>query len=100
MRQFLLILIVSFTVLIANFGGQCVTSMSEELSKAAYGSLWYEQDMKFKKDFKAFLIYLDDGIVFEIKGIYRVDLEYFVIVSIYGLNLCLKSNIYFILTDL
>jgi hypothetical protein len=81
MRQFLLILIVSFTVLIANFGGQCVTSMSEELSEAAYGSLWYEQDMQFKKDFKAFLIYLDDEIVFEIKGIYRVDLEYFVIVK-------------------
>jgi hypothetical protein len=80
MRQLLLILIVSFTVLIANFGGQCVTSMSEELSEAAYGSLWYEQDMKFKKDFKAFLIYLNQEVVFEIRGIYRVDLEYFVIV--------------------
>jgi hypothetical protein len=81
MRQFYLLILVSLTVLIANFGGQCVTSMSEELSEAAYGSLWYEQDMQFKKDFKAFLIYLDDGIVFEIKGIFRVDLEYFVIVS-------------------
>ncbi len=54
--------------------------MSEELSEAAYGSLWYEQDLKFKKDFKAFLIYLDQEIVFQIKGIFRVDLEYFVIV--------------------
>jgi hypothetical protein len=65
-------------ILFSNYYGQCVTSMGEELSEAAYGSLWYEQDMKFKKDFKAFLIYLDDGIVFEIKGIYRVDLENFV----------------------
>ncbi len=51
--------------------------MSAELSEAAYGSLWYEQDMKFKKDFKAFLIYLDDEIVFEIEGIFRVDLDNF-----------------------
>jgi hypothetical protein len=56
-----------------------VTSTSEELSEAAYGSLWYEQDMKFKKDLKAFFIYLNDEIKFEIKGIFRVDLEYFVI---------------------
>ncbi len=70
----------SFSLLISNYFGQCVTSMNSELSEAAYGSLWYEQDMKFKKDFKAFLIYLDDEIVFEIKGIYRVDLENFVIV--------------------
>jgi hypothetical protein len=81
MRQFYLLILVSLTVLIANFGGQCVTSMSEELSEAAYGSLWYEQDMKFKKDLKAFLICLNQEIVFEIKGIFRVDLEYFVIVS-------------------
>jgi hypothetical protein len=52
--------------------------MNSELSEAAYGSLWYEQDMQFKKDFKAFLIYLDDEIVFEIKGIFRVDLDNFV----------------------
>ncbi len=56
--------------------------MSEELSQAAYGSLWYDQDMKFKKDFKAFLIYLDQEVVFEIEGIFRVDLENFVIVRI------------------
>jgi hypothetical protein len=82
MAQFLVMTFVAFSLLISNFFGQTVTSMSEELSEAAYGSLWYEQDMKFKKDFKAFLIYLNDGIVFEIKGIFRVDLEYFVIVRI------------------
>jgi hypothetical protein len=73
-------MIAFLSLLISNYFGQCVTSMSEELSEAAYGSLWYEQDMKFKKDFKAFLIYLDDEIKFEIKGIFRVDLENFVIV--------------------
>jgi hypothetical protein len=82
MTQFGVLMAASFSLLISNYFGQCVTSMSKELSEAAYGSLWYEQDMKFKKDFKAFLIYLDDGIVFEIKGIFRVDLENFVIVSI------------------
>jgi hypothetical protein len=80
MANFFLIMAASFALLISNYFGQTVTSMSEELSEAAYGSLWYEQDMKFKKDFKVFLIYLDDGIVFEIKGIFRVNLEYFVIV--------------------
>jgi hypothetical protein len=69
-----------FSLFISNYFGQSVTSMSEELSEAAYGSLWYEQDMKFKKDFKAFLIYVNQEIVFEIRGIFRVDLEYFVIV--------------------
>jgi hypothetical protein len=80
-RQLYLVTLVSFALLFSNYFGQSVTSMSEELSEAAYGSLWYEQDMKFKKDFKAFLTYLNQEIVFEIKGIYRVDLEYFVIVS-------------------
>jgi hypothetical protein len=80
MRSSLLMMIAFLSLLISNYFGQTVTSMSEELSEAAYGSLWYEQDMKFKKDFKAFLIYLDDGIKFEIKGIFRVDLENFVIV--------------------
>ncbi len=80
MRQLILILIVSFSAMIPNFYGQRVTSMSEKLSEAAYGSLWYEQDMQFKKDFKAFLIYLDDEIKFEIKGIFKMDLENFVIV--------------------
>jgi hypothetical protein len=78
MRDVVLIISFSFAVLIFNYFGQSVTSMNNELSKAAYGSLWYEQDMKFKRVFKAFLIYLDDEIVFEIKGIYRVDLENFV----------------------
>jgi hypothetical protein len=80
MAQFLLTSFLAFSLFISNYFGQSVTSMSEELSEAAYGSLWYEQDMKFKKDFKAFLIYLNQEIVFEIKGIFRVDLEYFVIV--------------------
>jgi hypothetical protein len=74
MMNFALIASVSFAVLVSNYFGQSVRSMSEELSEAAYGSLWYEQDMKFKKDFKAFL-YLNDGIAFEIKGVFRVDLE-------------------------
>jgi hypothetical protein len=81
MRQLILILAVSFGALIPNYYGQRVTSMSAELSEAAYGSLWYEQDMKFKKDFKTFLIYLDDEIVFEIKGIFQMDLENFVMVK-------------------
>jgi hypothetical protein len=50
MRQLILILAVSFGALIPNFYGQFVTSMSEELSEVAYGSMWYEQDMEFKKD--------------------------------------------------
>ncbi len=79
-RQLYLLTLVSLSLLFSNYFGQTVTSMSEELSEAAYGSLWYEQDMKFKKDFKAFLIYLNQEIVFEIRGIFRVDLEYFVIV--------------------
>jgi hypothetical protein len=78
MRYVIIIITFLFSAFISNYSGQSVTSMSAELSKAAYGSLWYEQDMKFQKDFKAFLIYLDDEIVFEIKGIYRVDLENFV----------------------
>jgi hypothetical protein len=69
MTQFGVLMAASFSLLISNYFGQCVTS-----------TLWYEQDMKFKKDFKAFLIYLNDEIVFEIKGIFRVDLENFVIV--------------------
>jgi hypothetical protein len=82
------------SLFMSNYFGQTVTSMAEELSEAAYGSLWYEQDMKFKKDFKTFLIYLDQEIVFEIKGVFRVDLEYFVIVrnvKIIG-NLILTFN--------
>jgi hypothetical protein len=81
MRQLILILAVSFGALIPNYYGQSVTSMSEELSEAAYGSLWYEQDMQFKKDFKAFLIYLDNEIVFEIRGIFQMNLENFVMVK-------------------
>jgi hypothetical protein len=81
MRHVILIITFSFAVFISNYFGQSVTSMSAELPKAAYASLWYEQDMTFKKDFKAFLIYLNDDIVFEIKGVYRVDLENVVQVS-------------------
>jgi hypothetical protein len=68
----------SFSILSSNYYAQSITSMSEELSEAAFGSLWYEQDMRFKKDFKAFLIYLDQEIVFEIKEVYRVDMVNFV----------------------
>jgi hypothetical protein len=78
LKQLFMMITATSAILFSNYYGQCVTSMSKDLSEAAYGSLWYEQDMKFKKDFKAFLIYLDQEIVFEIKGIYRVDLENFV----------------------